>query len=194
MEDHRNPALHIGKAGAVQRIRVEPLLVLERVILGKHRIHMAGEQQPPFGFGPDAQDQMLAEPAFDFAAVRVDRGDRGGVDQFDLTGQRCEGIGQFAGQFGQPVEIGGAGVDRTPRACMGEHRILLDRRDQRFLLWIKFHLQRPLAGRVHLSKSGQEFLGPQSVAIAPRVGHSAPVLPGFAATNPAAHPRAAKYS
>src|SRR3546814_1849943 len=44
-EDHRNARLHVGGAWAVEHPGFEPFERLERMVGGKHRVHMSGEQQ-----------------------------------------------------------------------------------------------------------------------------------------------------
>ena len=81
--------------GALKRVGVEPAALLERVLGRKHRVHVAGQQQPPLGVGPDAQDQVAAVRELDFAALGIDRGDRRRLAQRDVAGQRRERLGQL---------------------------------------------------------------------------------------------------
>ena len=54
------PPFMSASAGAVERLVVDPALVLERMVGGKHGVHVPGQQQPPRGLGADPQDQMPA--------------------------------------------------------------------------------------------------------------------------------------
>ena len=126
MEHHRDPALHIGNPGAVQRLLVEPALVLERVIGGEDGVHMTGQQDPPVGLRAHAHHQMLAMRLVEGTAVGGNRGDGGRVDQFDAPGQGGKRLGQRVGLLGKAGEIGGAGVDRAPRAHLRQHRAGVD--------------------------------------------------------------------
>ncbi len=143
MEDDAQTALHVRGAGPVDRLVVDPGDLLEGVIGREHRIHMAGQDEPPFGLGPDAQHEMLAVRLFVFAALRGNRGDRSRFDQFDRARENRKGIGQHGGHAREPVDIAGSGVDGRPFLDRAEHRIGIDRIEQRLGSMIRFHWQLP---------------------------------------------------
>ena len=59
-QHQREPALHVGDAGAVERVGVEEMLILKRMIDRIDRVHMPGEQHPHRRVGPHAHDEVPA--------------------------------------------------------------------------------------------------------------------------------------
>ncbi len=129
-EDDREPALHIGDAGAVQRFVVEPGLILERVIFGEDRVHMPGQDDTPVRAGAHAQHEVPAVIELDFAPIAGNRRHRRGFDQFDLSRQRAESLRQRFGLPGQADKITGPGIDRAPRLDLAQHGRGIERGEQ----------------------------------------------------------------
>ena len=85
MEDHVEAALHVGGAGAVNRLVVQPDGFLERVIDRKNRIHMAGQDKAAFGTRAHAKDHVLPVRFLEFPAFGADRRDLRRFHQFDIA-------------------------------------------------------------------------------------------------------------
>ena len=143
MEDDIEAALHIGSAGAVDRVIVDPADLLKRVIDGEDRVHVAGQHEAPFRIGPDAQHHVPPVRFFEFAPFGGYGSYGRRVDQFDVARQDAESIGQDAGHAIQPFDIGGAGIDGRPVLYLAQHRIGIDRVEQGLRCNIRFHVQRP---------------------------------------------------
>ena len=143
MEDDIEAALHIGSAGAVDHVIVDPADLLKRVIDGEDRVHVAGQHEAPFRIGPDAQHHVPPVRFFEFAPF-CGYGSYGRrVDQFDVARQDAESIGQDAGHAIQPFDIGSAGIDGRPVLHFAQHRIGIDHVEQGLRCNIRFHVQRP---------------------------------------------------
>ena len=143
MEDHRDAALHVGRSGRVEYVVVEPLACLERVIGGKHRVHVAGQQQASLRLRPDAQDEVRPVLRGDLAPRRIDRDDRSGLAQFDLARKRGERLDQRIRLPAQPGEVTGARVDCAPSLGLREHRRLVDTRGEGALVFRKLFHSKP---------------------------------------------------
>jgi len=113
VEHDEQPALHVRAARRVQRVVVEIARFLKRMVGGKHRVHVAGQQNP------DRRLRALDEP--DAAAERaLDDLARRGDDGLGLGGDRL-GAPEVGKAFlqrrahpRQPFEIVAAGIDRAP--------------------------------------------------------------------------------
>ena len=143
VEDDIQPAFHIGGAGPVDRLVVEPADLLERMIFGEDGIHVPRQHEAPLRFRAHAQHHMPAMRLLELAALRRDRGDRGGFDQIDVAGQGAEGIGEDPRHPVQPGDIAGARVDCRPFLHLAQHRVAIDCVEQRLGGGIRFHVQRP---------------------------------------------------
>ena len=122
-EHHRDPALHVGDSGAVQHALLDPARLLERVVCGEHRVHVAREQQLHRGRRADGQMQMAAMLNLYRASGRIDRLDRGGGFEADHSGERGERIGEQVRHSLEPAQIARAAVDRGPGQHLVEHRL-----------------------------------------------------------------------
>ena len=125
-----DPALHIGDTRPIERIGIQPDLLLKRMISRKHRVHMTGQQQPPFCIGPHGQQQMCAVRHCKRLAIGSNRSDRGRFDQLQRARQAREGVGQNRSLLCQPRQIAGAGVDRAPGLDLRQHGGAIDRVNQ----------------------------------------------------------------
>ena len=91
-EQQRQPAFHIGDAGAVQRVGVEKALILERVIDRIDGVHVPGEQHPRGRVRPNAEDDVPAMLDRADAAVGSDGFGGRRIDQRQITGQDRKGV------------------------------------------------------------------------------------------------------
>ena len=121
VEDHAQSALHVGGAGSVHGLVVKPAVLLEGMVGGVDGVHMPRQHHAPFRVGADAQDHVAAMRFFEFGPVSGNGADPGGFDQFDFAGKGGEGVRKLVRDHRQPVEIGGAGIDRRPVERLVEH-------------------------------------------------------------------------
>ena len=123
-QHQRDAPLHVGNAGAVERVVVEPGQLLKRMILGEHRVHMAGQQHLHRSLGPHLEIQVLPGLARNDRAVGLHHLGRRGLAQLQLAGQCGKGIGQLVGHGLEPGEIGRTTVDLRPVLRLIEHRCI----------------------------------------------------------------------
>ena len=126
VEHDGDAALHVRHAGAVEDIVLAPVQLLKVALGGKHRVHMAGEQQLHRRIRPHGRDEMPAAIELLDGAVRLHRLDRIGLHQLDLARQRGKGVAQLLRHGGQPLKVFGAAVDPGPGHRAIEHGGLLD--------------------------------------------------------------------
>ena len=119
-QHHRNAALHVSEAGAVQHPVFHFCYLLEGVVRREYRIHMAGQQDAHRCFRANRHHQMLAALDLIHRAIGAHRLDRGRVDQPGLTGQDGKRVSQQGGDGLQPIKIGRATVDLCPRNGPGQ--------------------------------------------------------------------------
>ena len=154
MQHHREAALHVGHTGAVQGLLVQPALVLERMVGGEHGIHVSRQQDTAIRLRAYPHQQMLPVRLVEGGAVGGNRGNGGGIDQFNRAGKRRECLRQCGSLLGQSGKIGRAGVDRAPRLHLREHGGGIEGGK----IGLRSHGLPPLAARTRLSNPLQSCL------------------------------------
>ena len=126
----RKPALHVGDAGAVQRVGVKETQLLKRMIGRIDGIHMAGEQHLHRRLRPHRQVEVAAVIERGDAAVGAHALGRFGRFHRDRSGQGAERLFQPGADPLQPRQVAGSAVDRRPVLHLLQHRRRVDAVDR----------------------------------------------------------------
>ncbi len=114
VQHHQKPALHIGRAGRVQRILVNKGLALKRMVGRKHRIHVPCEKDAHRRLRPLNEAQHVADRLFnDLSFTRHDLM-RARGNGLDFRAEFGEGLAKGVMHAFQPGEIRAAGIDGAP--------------------------------------------------------------------------------
>ena len=119
--DDGDAALHVGHAGAVQRVGVQPAAGLKAMIGRKHRIHMASQQHTHRRVRTLHDMKIVAVQKHPLAAAGVDLAGWRRRHARRRAAQRRKGRLQHVDHLRQPGQIAAAGVDRRPRLDLGQH-------------------------------------------------------------------------
>ena len=143
MEDNVEPALHVGGAGTVDRLVIQPRHFLEWVVYREDRVHVTGQNEATFRLGANAKDHVLAVWLLELTTVRRYRRDYRRVYERDLAGKRRECIRENPGHLREPIDVRRAGIDRGPALNLAQHRIGVDCVEEGLRGTIRFHWQLP---------------------------------------------------
>jgi hypothetical protein len=126
-EHDEQPALHVRRAGSVQRIRIGQSRGLEGVLGREDRVHMTRQDQPAIGAFALAGKQVRAMRHGNLLALVAERRHRIGIARRYGVRDRRQTVCDQAMHRRQPGKVPAAAVDLCPVDDVGRHGALAAR-------------------------------------------------------------------